>query len=484
VAQGQVQSDPFVEQVAACIDAEIHLPAGAGVLVAVSGGADSVALLAALRLLAERPGRRYRLTVAHLNHQLRREAAADADFVAELAHRWSLPIVMDRCDVAAEARRSGRGIEEAARKLRYAFLRKTAVDRGLPYVAVGHHADDNVETIVYRLFRGTHLRGLRGIQPIRSFSDGEVMLIRPLLRLSRRQIEAFCRREGLSWRTDVSNADVRHRRNFIRHRLLPMVREHLNRRADEAVLRLAAAAEQLERYMADVGRRTLEDCRIFAEADRLVLDAEKLASQPPVIVAYVLRAALEGIGTPMKTMGLHRFRDLRELIHPQGPPAVSLPGGVLARREAGEIVIERRPGSRVEGEAEAVVLECPGATMLRGGREQVVCELASFDEKRFRDHCSAHPPGVEWLDADQVRGRLVCRPRRRADAFVPLGAPGRQSVSDFLTNCKLPRRARERVRCLCDELGIVYVAPLRIDDRVKITPSTRRVLQIAFRQVD
>jgi tRNA(Ile)-lysidine synthase len=128
---------------------------------------------------------------------------------------------------------------------------------------------------------------------------------------------------------------------------------------------------------------------------------------------------------------------------------------------------------------EVVILECPGRTRLPDGRE-VLCRIEPFDPETFRRHCRGRPPGEEILDADQVRGRLLCRPRRAGDRFVPLGAPGRQSVSDFLTNLKVPPAARDEIRCLCDELGIVYVAPYRIDDRVKVTDRTRDCLRIAI----
>ena len=175
------QNNCLTESVARFIDARRLIEPAGGVVVAVSGGCDSVALLAVLRELADRPGCKWQLTVAHLNHGLRKEADADAEFVAELADKWHMACVVERVDVAAEARRTGRGIEEAGRSLRYDFLSATAAKLAAACVAVGHHADDNVETVLSRILRGTHLRGLAGMPAIRKLQGCDIMLIRPLL---------------------------------------------------------------------------------------------------------------------------------------------------------------------------------------------------------------------------------------------------------------------------------------------------------------
>jgi len=470
-------SDPLVGVVATFIDARRLLVPRSAVVVGVSGGADSVAMLAVLRELAREDERAYRLTVAHLDHALREESAADAAFVADLAEQWSLPCICERRDVAAEARDRGEGLEQAGRTARYEFLRDAAAAAGADRVAVAHHADDNVETVLYRIVRGTHLRGAAGIPASRRLGRSPVTLIRPMLACRREEIEAFCRRAGLTWREDATNADTRLRRNFIRHELLPLLRERLNPRADEAVLRLAAAAAEAEGVLAELAAAALGRATREADEGCLVLDAAILAQEPPAVRACAVRQALEHLGAPMRSVGADRIAELAELPCGGGPSGVSLPGGYEARREAGEVILERSPVPPPA--AEAIVLDLGGETILPDGR-RIVCRTEVFDSAAFVRHCTDPPDGLEMLDADVVRGRLLCRPRRDGDAFVPLGCPGRQSVGDFLTNLHLPRRRREHVRCISDELGIVYVAPLRIDDRVRVTPRTQRVLQIRF----
>ncbi|MFB3892114.1 MAG: tRNA lysidine(34) synthetase TilS [Phycisphaerae bacterium] len=524
-------SDSLVESVAAFIDARKLIPHGAAVVVGVSGGADSVALLEVLCELAVPGGRGYRLSVAHLNHQLRPDADADADFVADLARRRGLPCVIEKKDVAAHARQTGKGIEQAARELRYDFLRRAAITAGATIVAVAHHADDNVETILYRIVRGTHLRGLCGMPVSRELRpagkqerdeqepDGQsasatssVVLIRPLLEVRRSEIEAFCTRRDLAWRTDSTNADVSYRRNFIRRELLPLLREKVSPRCDEAILRLAAGAQEVEEFLSAQAALALDKSRdshyflgdTTSEEPiaglRFSIDRTALAAQPPAIRTAAMRLALERLGAPMRSISAERLMELAALLDDSGPTALALPGGWLARRDGPAVVIEpkSRDSHHFSGDMAGAkngdcpdFLEYPGDTVLPGG-VRITCEVLPFDADAFAEHCRRRKTGraaakageaaVEFLDADQVRGRLIARPRRDGDAFVPLGSPGRQSVSDFLTNCKLPAAARRSVLCVCDDLGIVYLAPLRIDDRVKVTPNTKRVIRISARR--
>ena len=249
------QHDPFVATVAAAIDAGPLIQPGSAVVVGVSGGADSVALLAVLRDLSTDPSRGYRLIVAHFHHGLRSQANQEEQFVAELAGRWGLPCQTCRGDVRAEAQRRREGTEVTGRRLRYEFLREVAGRHGASYVAVGHHADDQVETVLFRLFRGCHLRGAAGMRASRPLGEG-VLLVRPLLGVRGAEVEGYCRRRGLEWCRDASNADPAFRRNVIRHELLPLLRG-VSPQVDQAVLDLAAAAREAEDQLHHLGQAAL-----------------------------------------------------------------------------------------------------------------------------------------------------------------------------------------------------------------------------------
>lgn len=484
--------DCLIRSVATFIDEQSLIAPGAAVVVGVSGGADSVALLAILVELAARAEQGYALTAAHLHHGLRESADADEAFVRELADRWRIPLISERWDVSARAEAAGEGLEAAGRRLRYEFLTEVSARVGAACVAVGHHADDNVETVLHRIIRGTHLHGLAGIRPARRLAGSQVMLVRPLLRARRAEIERYCRRAGIAWRTDPTNAEVRFRRNFIRHELLVLLRDRLNPRADEAILRLAEAAADADAYLTAQAEELLNSAKAGGNSTDqaegptgrkhgppgpLLLDCDLLGSQPPVIQTCAMRIALERIGVPMRTVDAAKLSELAGLLVADGQQTVPLPGGYLARRRGGNLAIEPPQPNRPPLQVEQVDLKCPGQTTLADGRT-VSCQAGPLDKQAFEAHCRGRADGVELLDADKVRGRLTCRHRREGDSFFPLGSPGRQSVGDFLTNVKAPHDHRDRALCICDEAGLVYLAPYRIDDRVKVTAATKRVLRI------
>jgi len=480
VHQPNEQTDPLVRCVAQHIDADGLIAPHTTVLAGVSGGADSVAMLSILRTLSADPARDYRLAVAHLDHALRGDSVSDAAWVADLAGRWSLPCVVRRLDVSRLARRRGQGVEEAARTARLAFFRRQAERIGAGCVAVGHHADDNVETVLYRIVRGTHIRGLGGMAPSRPLASG-CALVRPMLRCTRDDIRAYCSRASLEWCSDPTNADVTYRRNFIRHELLPLLREELNPQADQALARLATAAREVAAVLDELAADALAAAQLEEQAGRLVLDAAVLADRPHAVVTAAIRLALVQLGVPLRDIGADRMADLADTLSDQGR-AISLPGGFEARRRAGRLILRRR-AARVElpGDPwlQPVRLDLTAATALPDGRE-VLCRVEPYDPQAFADHCANRRPGTELLDADKTGDVLHCGPRREGERFHPLGAPGRQTVGDFLTNLRVPPDRRRGVVCVRDGTGIVYVAPLRIDERVKITSATRRVLRITL----
>jgi tRNA(Ile)-lysidine synthetase-like protein len=470
-----------IETTAETIDRHRLLTGGAGVVVAVSGGPDSVALLDSLRQVARQPRRDYRLTVAHLHHGLTDHGDRAQALVTDLCDRWQLPRIIEQCDVRADALASGRGLEETARDARYHFLAEAAEQSGAQAVATAHQGDDNAETILHHLLRGTHLRGLGGMPMARRL--GRSRLIRPLLDLRRRDTVAYCQARQLPFVHDPMNEDPSFTRVAVRRRLLPDIRQTINPQADEALLRLARSTREVCELLDELAGKLL--ARSLAElhrGDRLVLQVSALSSAHPALRQWALRTALRRLGAPLQKLSAEHIRQVARMAEADGPTALDLPGRLRARREPGGLTIafthKPTPGHNDHGPIEAadhVELATPGTTRLPDGRS-ITCRLENLDPGAFADHRRNCPPGVEVIDAETTRGRLIARGRRPGDAFTPLGAPGRKTLSDLLTDDKVPSDQRGRVVVVRDQVGIIAALPVRIADRAKITDRTRRVL--------
>ena len=326
--------EAFVANMLAHADA-CGLPLDGPTVAAVSGGADSVALGEALHLIGASP-----LHVVHVHHHLRAEADGDADFVAELTGRWSARFHIEHVDTPAMSERLGIGIEEAARDGRYDALASVAASVDAPVVAVAHHADDQVETVLHRIARGTHLRGLAGMPARRELSGG-VLLIRPLLWARRAEIEAFCRARGLAWREDATNASADFTRNFIRHELLPLMRRRLNVRTDDAVLRLAGAAGQAQAALDELAEDLYRRARGRSSPGEINLRIAPLRKASRLLATMALRRALAEMGAPERDLSRERFADLQAVL--MGDlPAADLPGGIHVEASGQTLRLTRR----------------------------------------------------------------------------------------------------------------------------------------------
>ena len=318
------------------------------VLVGLSGGADSVALLAVLRELVRRGladacgGSAWRVVAAHLNHGIRSAAEADAQFVRELCDSWQTECVVETVDVPEEARRTGESIESAARRVRYAFLAATAGRVEAQVVAVAHHADDNAETVLHRALRGTGLAGLAGIPIERPL--GSVRLVRPLLHCRRAEIEQFLAARGLPWREDETNLHLDYRRNFIRHDLLPRIRERINPRAVEALLRLAEQSHTATAYLRDQAEHVLEDA-VAAAARATAFSAAVLAAAHPAVRSEAIRLFFERAGLPARDLSAAVVARVCDLLSDPTITSVNLPRDWRMRRRGD--VVRLQPPMRI-----------------------------------------------------------------------------------------------------------------------------------------
>lgn len=318
------------------------------VLLAISGGADSVALIRAMITLKSRCGGAGEVFVAHLNHGLRGvDADVDAAWIELLCQQLGVKCEIARADVAALADQQGDGWEAAARNARYDFLICTAERLGARFVATAHNADDQVETVLHRILRGTGLAGLAGIPKARELSPS-VTLVRPLLGVRRAEIVSYLASLGQEFRSDASNDDRRFTRNQLRHDLLPQLREQFNSDADVALARLALQAGEAQQVIETFAENLATDC-VEVDYDpastgeqlagKVRINCTQLSVEPAIIVREVCKAAWRRANWPLQAMGFDEWQLLADMVAGRGPIVANLPTGIQGRRADSQLVL-------------------------------------------------------------------------------------------------------------------------------------------------
>ncbi len=412
---------------------------GARVVVALSGGADSVALLHLLRRAAGEEG--IELTAAHLDHALRRESAADAEWVRGLCRAWEVPLVAERL---AQAPRG----EAAARAARYAFLRRVAAEAGASRIATGHHADDQAETVLFRALRGTGPAGLAGIAPD---SDG---IVRPLLPFTRRELRRYLRERRARWRQDPSNAAPGPRRNAVRHRLLPLAERAVAPGATRALARLADLAREDEAAWRAV-LRPLREAAAREDEGGLVLVRGVVAGYDSAVAARLLRDLLRPLGVVLDRAGTRLA--LEFITSAPSGRELLLPGGVRIRTEFGAARIERPSGTSLPDAPLAVFPEGDGsagegAATIGGLPRRVRWRVGPWSG---RDAPAAGPEAAFALR--DLRTPLTVRGWIAGDRIRTRG--GTKPLKKLFGEARVPRAARARVPVVADADGtLVWVA--------------------------
>jgi len=467
---------------------------GASLLVAVSGGADSLALLHVLAELRTDLDLG-RLGVAHLHHGIRQEGAdADRDLTAAAADALGLPCYLGAADVPALARRRRLSLEEAAREARYDFLHATACRHGYDRIAVGHTRDDQAETVLMALLRGAGPGGLRGMP----FVQGKV--IRPLLEVTRAEVMVFLVERKLRHREDPSNEDLAFTRNRIRHRVLPLFKQEFNPEIVAALAELADLVQDEERWLdCLVGSFLSRAGRLDPAGKRYAIDRAALEQAPVALRRRALRQAASLLsGERPSPLGVkHVHAVLRLLAGPTGGRQ-DLPSGLQALLDYDALVLQRSSGRRTAkartaaggaATGEAAELVVPGSLCLPALGWELCASLLDPDQGKppggWRWQVSGGPDGCRFtifIDAASLQAPIVVRPRRRGDSFFAQGAPGTRKLKDFLIDAKVPSDQRDLLPLLVDASGrVAAVIPVRAADWAVVGPATRTVLVIRGR---
>ena len=472
------------------------------IVVGVSGGPDSLCLLHLLNTL--KTELELHLFVAHLNHQLRQDdALADENFVRDMAAVWHLPCRIDSQNVATLATERKQSIEEAARQVRYGFLWRVANEVGATKIAVGHNADDQVETVLMHFLRGSGLGGLRGMLPAieitalrlhsqdRPASDLQPApkIIRPLLELRRAEIEAYCREHGLSPRQDYTNQDTTLFRNRLRHELIPYletynpnIRQVIQNMAQVVTADVELLAQQLDRAWQTVVKNET--------SKRIELDKQLWLNLPLALKRSTLRYAVHHLRRSLHDLNLEHIESAITVIETGHTGAkATLPQGLMLMIDYQALIIsdeQADTGLRLEfpylSEGQVVPVNIPGLTPLPQTQWQLSADLLSPD-KLDSHRLNQTGRWEAYLDADVVGAEPVLRPRRPGDVFCPLGLAGhRQKVNEFMINRKIPAEWRDRIPLLATNGQILWICGYHLDERASIRSTTRQIVHLKFEE--
>lgn len=455
---------------------------GDRVVLGVSGGADSVCLLA---VMAEND-RELQLRVVHVHHGLRgKEADRDVAFVRGLCQELGVPFEAVYRDAAGYAKERGLSVEEAGRILRYEALeraaqeweeesRKIEGDKERPvWIAVAHHQDDNVETILHHLLRGSGLRGLAGMQPVQG------KRVRPLLGVRRQEILAYLEERGIGWCEDSSNEEKVYTRNRIRGDLIPYMIRHVNERTPENILHAGRLFGQADAYL----RRQAET--VWKDAGRRLgsgvsIEGKVFLGQEPIIRSYLIRHMLDITAPGHKNITAKHFEQIEHLM--QGPPGgrCDLPGRLQARRTYEQLVIEicsgKGEGNRQEfEEREEGRVFLP--EVLKGPVRVGNMEFQVFSWKKGTEITKKEY--TKWFDYDRIKDTLSVRYRRTGDYLVLPGG-GRKTLKRFFIDEKVPREVRDQIPVLAEGNQVLWVVGYRISEYYKIAEDTHTILQVDF----
>lgn len=440
------------------------------ILLGVSGGPDSLVMLEFFIKYKKYFG--INIAVAHLDHLFREESTSEADFVEEKAKDLGIDFYRKTVDVPKIIEKEKISAESAARHERFKFFRDIYEKFDYDLLALAHHRDDQVETILLNIFRGSGLRGLSGIQKKLSLNGLEI--IHPLLNLSKREIEEYCRDNKLEPRIDKTNKENIYSRNIIRNKILPIVEEEINPSVRTVIARNADLIAEEEEFLDKSAENKFLRALIFANDKNVKLDLNILKKYDKVILRRVLRKAYQKLNNSLDDLYLDHIFELEKLLSDTTTGrGIDLPADTKVLINYDELIFCKNDllNKEVNKEKEKIKLHLNKKQYFDYGFT-IVTDTAKVEEIKFSlDNNTA------VLDLDKIKLPLYFRFRRPGDSFVPLGMKGEKKIKDFFIDEKVPRLDRDRIPIIVDaEDNIVWLAGFRISENYKVTDDTAKVL--------
>ncbi len=450
---------------------------GDRIVVGFSGGADSVCLL----LVMEELKKYYDISFCgvHVEHGIRgEESLKDAEFAKTFCNKRQIPFFVYHVDAPAKAANEGCSLEEAARDLRYQCFAAAREAFGGNKVAVAHHGDDNAETMLFHLIRGTGIRGMAGISPKR----GEI--IRPLLCVTREEIEAYIKDAGADYCTDSTNADITYSRNRIRNCVLPELRK-INPRATEHMTSLSRQVTSLYEYVSREAWRAGKDGLANARDGEVSLHKAHVAAMDPVLQREFLHQVLGIAAGSKKDIGEIHVEELTRLFYSNTGKMCNLPYGLLATVGYDQVVISKYMGNEDHKE-DGIIGEKTSREMI--SLDDILSQSVTLSEGLtisakildFDGDCEKIPEKTytKWFDYDRINGTVFLRKRRIGDYLIINQQGNQKKLKEYFIHEKIPRQLREQIWLLAEDAHIIWAIGHRISEGYKVTSKTKRILEV------
>ena len=455
------------------------------VVVGVSGGPDSVALLNILHSINSAKNLQCRFYVAHLNHQLRgKSSEEDAQFVENLSKELSLPFILKNVNIQEIANQTKRSIEETARIERYKFFTESSQKYNASAVAVGHTADDNAETILHRIIRGTGISGLEGIPIKRPLTtDSTIQIVRPLLFTWRKEIIDYLGKEHRNYRTDTSNYETIYLRNKIRLELIPLLEKQYNPNIKNTLIQLGQIFTANNEYLSPEAKKILKSSTMESAAGSYALNTHFLTKQPKILQHLVFQEILNILQIPLKEITYEHYTKILNEIAKKGKGRhFLLPGKLYLWHEHGMLYFKKdlpsKPRMPLLSE---IPIQIPGTTPIHP-LGQLVSEILDIKDLSLDVYKKTKTPGEEIFDLQGITMPLAVRGRKEGDTISPLGTHGHKKIKDLFIDKKIPLKERDTIPIVVMNDRPIWVIGICMDNRVKVTSHTRKILKLSFQR--
>ena len=443
---------------------------GDNIIIGLSGGPDSMALLYVLLDIDEID---FNIHIAHINHGVRgKEALEDENFVKDLAKKLELPYYSTRVNMDEYAKEKGLSSEEAGRELRYGFFRKIVTELGGGKIAVAHNKNDQAETLLMRLFRGTGVDGLCGMD----FISQDI--IRPILNIERMEIEKYLEDRNIETKLDKTNLETIYNRNKIRLELIPYIEENFNPNIIDALWRTSRIANIDNEFLELYTKKSYDKMVKKARENSIILDRNSFSKEEKSIQQRIIRNVIIYINGSVQGLTEQHISNILELFIEGGTgKSIDIIDNIVAKTSYDNVIIEKKKEIEIRDYIYEIIID--GSTYV----EELGLKISTEFISRDKLDVSAGNRFIKYFDYDKINKGLYIRNRKAGDRFVPYGMKGNKKLKDYFIDEKISKEKRDLIPILVDEENILWIVGYRISDLYKITDATETVLKISFEKI-